>query len=157
MSRHSVELTVNGTEHVLDVRARDTLLTVLRDRLDLTGSKRGCNQGVCGACTVLADGRPVRSCLTLAASCAGRTIETVEGLMDENDLSALQRALVDGGAVQCGYCTAGMVVALSGLLREQPNPDRDAVRHAISGNLCRCSGYTKIVDAAMSLSRTNAP
>lgn len=153
----AVALTVNGAEHAVAVRAGDTLLTVLRETLQLTGSKRGCNQGVCGACTVLADGRPVRSCLTLAAACPGREIETVEGLMEGRNLSAVQAAMVEAGAVQCGYCTPGIVIALTALLRSEPAPNRDEVREALSGNLCRCSGYVKIVDAAMSLAGSAAP
>ncbi|MEX0922133.1 MAG: (2Fe-2S)-binding protein [Rhodovibrionaceae bacterium] len=147
----ALEVTVNGRPRRLEVDPGETLLSLLRERLELTGAKRGCNQGVCGACTVLLDGKPVRACLTVAASCGGAEVETAEGLLEGNRLSALQQALVAKGAVQCGYCTPGMAVALSALLRETPLPSREEVREAISGHLCRCSGYAKIVDAAVSV------
>jgi carbon-monoxide dehydrogenase small subunit len=153
-SRLPLQVTVNGKPRDIEVDPGDTLLTLLRDGLALTGAKRGCNQGICGACTVLLDGRPVRSCLTVAATCSGAEVETAEGLLEGNRLSALQQALVAQGAVQCGYCTPGMAVALTALLRETPIPTREEVREAISGHLCRCSGYSKIVDAAVSLANT---
>jgi aerobic-type carbon monoxide dehydrogenase small subunit (CoxS/CutS family) len=143
------DLTVNGEAMPVRAEAGATLLEVLRTELNLTGSKRGCNQGVCGACTVLLDGRPVRSCLTLAANVGERPVVTVEGLTPHGALSPIQQALLDSGAVQCGFCAPGMVVAMDALLRETPKPDAEAVREALSGNLCRCSGYVKIVEAAM--------
>ena len=151
---HSIEVTVNGRAREISVEPGETLLTLLRERLDLTGAKRGCNQGLCGACTVLIDGKPVRSCLTIAANCGGTEVETAEGLLEGNRLSALQQAMVERGAVQCGYCTPGMAVALTALLRANPIPSREEVREAISGHLCRCSGYAKIVDAAVSVAET---
>ena len=140
-------LTVNGTSRAVTAPGDTTLLEALRVNLTLTGTKRGCDQGVCGACTVLADGRPVRSCLMLAATCEGREITTIEGLSPGNALNELQEAFVVEGAIQCGFCTPGMLLSISAMLQEQPNASVDDIREAISGNLCRCSGYSKIVDA----------
>lgn len=146
---HPPGLRVNGRAHPLPEAPTRTLLSVLRDDLRLTGAKRGCNQGVCGACTVLVDGRPVRSCLTVTANVAGAEIVTVEGLAEGTTLAPIQQALLDTGAVQCGFCTSGMVISAHAFLGENPDPDADAVREALSGNLCRCSGYRKIVDAVL--------
>ena len=140
-------LTVNGASHAVAASGGTTLLEVLRVNLALTGTKRGCDQGVCGACTVLADGRPVRACLMLAATCEGREITTVEGLSPGYALNELQEAFVAEGAIQCGFCTPGMLLSVTALLDERPKASVDEIREAISGNLCRCSGYTKIVDA----------
>lgn len=145
----TVALRINGVEHSVAADGRRTLLEVLRDELGLTGAKRGCNQGVCGACTVLLDGRPVRACLSLAAACAGHEITTVEGLTEGNELTPVQQAFVEHGAVQCGFCTPGMVLTATALLKENPKPNVAEVRTALSGNLCRCSGYRKIVDAVV--------
>lgn len=141
-------LTVNGKARPIAAEAGSTLLELLRDQLALTGAKRGCNQGVCGACTVLIDGRPMRSCLSLAANCGGRDIVTVEGLGGAA-MERLRAAFAAVGAVQCGFCTPGMLAALQPLLAAGGKPDVDQVRAAISGNLCRCSGYRKIVDAVL--------
>ena len=148
---NSVSCIVNGEPVSVQVKATDTMLTILREELLLTGTKRGCNQGVCGACTILVNDLPMRGCLLLAASCNGRTITTVEGVAGGNGKkpSAIQSALVETGGLQCGFCTPGMVMALTAFLKENPKPTREEVRHALSGNLCRCTGYTKIVDAAM--------
>lgn len=145
MTGIDLTLDVNGRARRVAAVPDVTLLTVLRDDLRLTGAKRGCNQGVCGACTVLIDGRAMRSCLTLAADAEGRAVTTVEGLGD--DLNPVQVALAELGAVQCGFCTPGVVVAATAFLRDNPRPDIEAVREGLSGNLCRCSGYRKIVDA----------
>ena len=145
----TVSLRINGVGHTVAADGQRTLLEVLRDELGLTGAKRGCNQGVCGACTVLLDGRPVRACLSLAAACAGHEITTVEGLTEGNELTPVQQAFVEHGAVQCGFCTPGMVLTATALLKENPKPDVAEVRTALSGNLCRCSGYRKIVDAVV--------
>ena len=142
-----IALTINGAERALSVAPWTTLLDALRDQLGLTGAKLGCNQGVCGACTVLRDGRPVRGCLSLAINCTGSEITTVEGLADGDKLAAVQQAFLDAGAVQCGFCTPGMLLVVQALLRENPRPSIDEIRRGLSGNLCRCSGYRKIVDA----------
>jgi aerobic-type carbon monoxide dehydrogenase small subunit (CoxS/CutS family) len=144
---HTV-LTVNGELRNVLAPASATLLEVLRSSLGLTGSKRGCNHGVCGACTVLLDGKLARSCLTLAADVGERQVTTIEGLAGDNGFSAVQRALIDSGAIQCGFCTPGFVIALTELFAREPRPGREAIRNALSGNLCRCSGYVKIVEAA---------
>lgn len=147
--RYPIDITVNGRPRSAEVAASDTLLTVLREQFGLTGTKRGCNQGICGACTVLLDGVPVRACLSIAADCRDGEIETVEGLRQGLHLSPIQQALIEAGAIQCGYCTAGMTMSLTALLRTTPDPDVAAVRDAISGQLCRCTGYVKIVEAAL--------
>jgi carbon-monoxide dehydrogenase small subunit len=142
-----VELEINGV--AADVRAglSTTLLTVLRDELHLTAAKRGCNQGVCGACTVEIDGVPMRSCLSLAQGCVERPVRTLEGLVETPRMQALQRAFAASGAFQCGFCTPGMLVAAHALLVADPTPDDAAVRRELSGNLCRCTGYARIVAA----------
>ena len=142
-------LKVNGKALTATAATADTLLTVLRDRFLLTGAKRGCNQGVCGACTVLADGRPVRSCLSLALDCDDRRIDTIEGLAEEPIMQALQRAFIAGGAFQCGFCTPAMLVASFALLQNNPRPSDTEIRRALSGNYCRCTGYKKIVEAVL--------
>ncbi len=143
-----VTLRVNGAERpVTAVAPWTTLLTVLRDELGLTGAKRGCNQGVCGACTVTIDGEPVRSCLSLALNCAERDITTVEGLAPAGALAPVQQALAEGNAVQCGFCTPGILISAHALLRRNAPLSVDDVRAGLSGNLCRCSGYKKIVEA----------
>ena len=147
MSARSVTLSVNGEARRVEAAPWDTLLTVLRDRLALTGAKRGCNQGVCGACTVLIDGRAVRGCLSLALDCAGREITTIEGLAGNDGLAPVQQAFIETGAVQCGFCMPGMMLSAHALLAENPEPDSEEIRAALAGNLCRCSGYVKVVDA----------
>jgi len=142
-----IALKINGEERRLSVPSSRTLMAALRDDLALTGTKNACNQGVCGACTVLLDGVPVNACLTLAVNVAGREITTVEGLGEGGELSTVQQAFVDAGAIQCGYCMSGMIVSATALLAENPNPGRDEIRQALSGNLCRCSGYVRVVDA----------
>ena len=143
----SYSLSVNGADYPVAAPTAATLLDVLRVDLALTGTKRGCDQGVCGACTVLADGKPVRACLMLAASCPGREIVTVEGLGAGGALNELQEAFVAEGAIQCGFCTPGMLLSVTALLDGRPRATVAEIREAISGNLCRCSGYTKIVEA----------
>jgi carbon-monoxide dehydrogenase small subunit len=141
-------LTVNGEKRELVASGSATLLEVLRVELGLTGTKRGCNHGVCGACTVLLEGKLARSCLTLAADVGERAVTTIEGVGPEAGFSPVQRALIDSGAIQCGFCTPGVVVALTELFSRNSRPDREAIRDALAGNLCRCSGYVKIVEAA---------
>ncbi len=140
-----ITLSVNGEPREVLAPASATLLEVLRGPLELTGTKRGCNHGVCGACTVLLDGKLARACLTLAVDVGERTVTTVESF---SELSEVQRALIDSGAIQCGYCTPGFVMALTELFAREPKPDRQTIRAALAGNLCRCSGYVKIVEAA---------
>jgi len=148
-----ISLTVNDERHEAAAPASATLLEVLREALGLTGSKRGCNHGVCGACTVLLDGKPARACLTLAADVGERGVTTIEGIGEAGGFSAVQQALLDAGAIQCGFCTPGFVVALTHLFSKNSSPSRDEIRAALSGNLCRCSGYVKIVEAAEGISR----
>jgi carbon-monoxide dehydrogenase small subunit len=142
-----VRLTINGRAREVGMLPNQTLLQVLRDTLGIFDAKEGCGEGVCGACTVLLDGRPVSSCLVLAPSAAGRHVVTVRGIEREGGLHPLQEAFVEHGAVQCGFCTPGMLLTALAFLERHPDPDRDAIRAALEGNLCRCTGYTKIVDA----------
>jgi carbon-monoxide dehydrogenase small subunit len=152
----SYTLNVNGEPRDVVAPASANLLDVLRATLGLTGSKRGCNHGVCGACTVLLDGKLARSCLTLAVDVGERPVTTIEGVAGDSDFSPVQRALIDAGAIQCGFCTPGFVIALSELFAREPHPDREAIRAALAGNLCRCSGYVKIVEAAEQLAARRA-
>jgi carbon-monoxide dehydrogenase small subunit len=142
-----IALGVNGEPREADVWAGASLLSALRDQLGLPGSKNACEQGECGSCSVLLDGTLVCSCLVLAAQADGHEVVTVEGLDGDGELSAVQSAFVDAGAVQCGFCTPGLVVAAEDLLRRIPEPTDDEIREALSGNLCRCTGYEKILDA----------
>jgi aerobic carbon-monoxide dehydrogenase small subunit len=141
------ELIVNGRARSVRAQPTATLLTVLRDELMLTGAKRGCNQGICGACTVLIDSKPMRSCLSLAVNVVGQQVTTIEALAQKRELASLQNALLECGAVQCGFCMSGMIVSASALLQQNAKPTMDEARAALSGNLCRCSGYIKILQA----------
>ncbi len=148
MNSEIYTLTVNGNDYqILDGHPSESLLWVLRERLELSGSKNACEEGECGSCTVLLDGEIVCSCLVLAASAVGREIVTIEGLGSDNEISDVQQAFVDAGAVQCGFCTPGLLVAIDQLLNTNPDPDDLTVREAISGNLCRCTGYGRILEA----------
>ncbi len=148
MKTQLVEFSVNGGHHAVAVPANTTLLQLLRDHLNLTGTKPGCGSGDCGACTVLLDGRPVNSCLTLAAEARGKAVTTIEGIAPSGrELHPVQQAFVERGAVQCGYCTPGVIMSAVYLLATNPDPDENEIRHAIGGNICRCTGYTKIVEA----------
>jgi aerobic carbon-monoxide dehydrogenase small subunit len=157
-----IRLVVNGRAHELDVPAHALLLDVLRDRLDLKGAKRSCDAQVCGACTVLVDGLAVSACTYLAVEADGRAVETVEGLaaMPEagrhGQLAPIQQAFIDHGAVQCGFCTSGMLLTAKALLAEPTSPTRDEVLHYLRGSLCRCTGYRKILDAILSCARPKA-
>jgi len=142
-----VELTVNGERHEADVWAGESLLYVLRERLGLPGSKNACEQGECGSCSVLLDGKLVCACLVLAAQADGHELVTVEGLGEDGGLHPVQEAFTESGAVQCGFCTPGLIVATADLLARNPSPSDDEIREALSGNLCRCTGYAKIFDA----------
>lgn len=147
-----VSLSVNGEWHEVPVRPRLTLVEVIREAIGLTGTKASCESGTCGACTVLLDGRPVLACLTLAIECDGRHVTTVEGLADGEKLSPIQEAFLDQGAVQCGFCTSGMLMSATALLRDHAKPNRAAINKALEGNLCRCTGYNAIVDAVLQAS-----
>jgi carbon-monoxide dehydrogenase small subunit len=155
-STHSVSLSVNGVEHQLEVEPRLLLVHALRDGLGLTGTHVGCDTSNCGACTVHLDGRPVKSCTVLAVQADGASVTTIEGMGSEGDLHPLQQAFWDDHGLQCGYCTPGMIMAAAGLLAENPSPSEAEVRHALEGNLCRCTGYHNIVKAVMSAGRATA-
>jgi carbon-monoxide dehydrogenase small subunit len=142
-------ISVNGRSYSLDVRPETTLLQLLRDELGLTGTKHGCDGGECGACTVLVDGRPLNSCLVLAVSVRGREIMTIEGLASGGALHPLQQAFVEHGALQCGFCGPGLILSARAFLEQNPSPDRNEVRRALAGNLCRCTGYVGVVEAVM--------
>jgi aerobic carbon-monoxide dehydrogenase small subunit len=162
MSQHEITLTVNGETRAARVPARLTLVDFLRETLNLTGTHTGCEHGVCGACTVLLDGQPVRSCLMFAVQAAGREVVTVEGLApDAAGMSVLQDSFCEEHALQCGFCTPGMLLSAHALLQRNPAPTEADIREAIGGNLCRCTGYKQIVDAialaARRLSVANAP
>lgn len=157
MKKHLLNITVNGQDEELAIKANKTLLEVLREDLGLTGTKEGCSEGVCGACTVLVEGKPVRSCLTLALEVNGRSVTTIEGLCKEGDLDPIQEAFVSHGAVQCGFCTPGMIMASKALLSENPHPSEDDIKYALAGNFCRCTGYAKIVEAVKAAADAGMP
>jgi carbon-monoxide dehydrogenase small subunit len=148
-----IRLNVNGAVHEFEAEPLETLLAVLRDRLNLTGTKDGCGEGVCGACTVLLDGRPVSSCLLLASYAEGKTITTIEGIGSADKLHPLQKAFLDNGAFQCGYCTPGMILMAKALLDQTPNPSKDEIRDFMAGNICRCTSYVEIVRAVKQAAR----
>lgn len=147
IEKSTITLTVNGEVYELMVRPNASLLDVLRHELDLTGTKRGCDSGDCGACTVIMDGKAVDACLVLAMKADGRNIVTIEGLAKGNKLDPIQEAFVEKGAVQCGFCTPGMALATKALLDQNANPTKEEIKAGIAGNLCRCTGYTKIFEA----------
>lgn len=146
-----IELTVNGHKYELAVKDNITLLDLLREELGYTGTKRGCDIGDCGACTVLMDGVPTFSCLVLARQAAGSSIETIEGI-GRGELDELQKSFIEHGAIQCGFCTPGMLMTAKALLRKNPHPSSESIRRELSGNLCRCTGYQKIVEAVVDAS-----
>lgn len=147
MSTKAITLHINEHEYALTVEPDELLVDVLRERLGLTGTKKGCGTGDCGACTVLMDGRTVNSCLVLAVAAEGKAITTIEGLAPEGKLDPIQQAFLEHHAIQCGYCTPGMVLSTKALLDETPHPTEAEIRRGLSGNLCRCTGYQKIVEA----------
>lgn len=147
MSFQRISLTVNDLVETVDVPQNMTLLQMLRNKLSLTGTKNGCSAGECGACTVLMNGEPVNSCMVLAAECDGANIVTVEGLAKDGKLTRVQEAIMKSGGVQCGFCTPGMMISATALLNRNPNPTDAEIREAIVGNLCRCTGYFRIVEA----------
>jgi len=153
MGKHTIRVTVNGVEEQLEVPANWTLLQMLRDRLALTGTKNGCSAGECGACTVMMNGEPVNSCMVLAVEADGAQITTVEGLAHDGQLDPLQEAFIAEGGVQCGFCTPGMLISARALLNRKPNPSEEDIREALVGNLCRCTGYTRIVRAVQEAAR----
>jgi carbon-monoxide dehydrogenase small subunit len=152
-----VRVEVNGTEHTLEVEPRLLLVHALRDNLGLTGTHVGCDTSNCGACTVHLDGRAVKSCTVLAVQADGAKVTTIEGMGTEDDLHPLQEAFWNDHALQCGYCTPGMIMAAAGILADNPNPTEDEVRHGLEGNLCRCTGYHNIVKAVLDAAKTKGP
>lgn len=147
MKTYEIEISLNGERQKAEVTVRETLLEVLRDKLGATEVKNGCGKGDCGACAVIMDGMVVNSCLTLALQANGKEVITLKGIGTEGKPHPLQRSFVEHGAIQCGFCTAGQILSAKALLNQNPKPDREEIREAISGNLCRCTGYNKIVDA----------
>lgn len=154
MNKHLVRFTLNGEERELLVYPWRSLLDTVRDDLELTGAKKGCDEGDCGACTMFVDGRPVTSCLVLAVDAAGKQVTTIEGLAQGTKLNPVQEAFVEYGAVQCGFCIPGLIMAGTALLNDNPNPTPEEVRMAISGNICRCTGYAKVVEAIMAAAKS---
>ena len=147
----AIELMINGDAYEVSVAPHDTLLEVLRDKLGLRGTKRGCDLGACGACTVIIGGEAYLSCITLAVDAVGKQIVTIEGLSESGDLHPLQSAFVEKGAIQCGFCTPGMILTAKAILDEEGEPGEDEVKRKMAGNLCRCTGYKKILEAVMSV------
>jgi len=147
-----VTIDVNGDEYTKVVKANNLLVNFLRDVLDLTGTKKGCEMGDCGSCTVLLEGKPVNSCLILTVNCDGKKVRTIEGVAATEKLDILQEKFIEYGAIQCGYCTAGMVLSTKTLLTENPKPTEEDVQEAIAGNLCRCTGYVNIIKAVLAAS-----
>jgi aerobic carbon-monoxide dehydrogenase small subunit len=157
MAKFHLTLTVNGETHELLIDPRRTLLNVLRNDLNLRGVHRGCDSGECGACTVIVNGSPISSCMRLAADCDGAEVLTVEGVSSNGELHPVQRALVEHGGIQCGFCTPGMIMASIALLKDNPQPTEEEVRFNLAGNLCRCTGYKKIVEAVLSVAEAVKP
>ncbi|HSF82208.1 MAG TPA: (2Fe-2S)-binding protein [Anaerolineales bacterium] len=153
MALHRITLTVNGEPEQVDIPSNLTLLGMLREKLALTGTKNGCFAGECGACTVLMDGEPVNSCMVLAVECDGAVITTIEGLAHDGQLDPVQQALIDTGGVQCGFCTPGILIAARALLDRNPQPEEDEIREALVGNLCRCTGYVRIIEGIQEAAR----
>jgi len=147
-----VKIVVNGYEHELEIEPHWTLAEVLRNKLELTGTKISCDEGICGSCTVIMDGKPVLSCMVLAVECDGSEITTVEGLSEGEELDKIQESFVNHDAFQCGFCTSGMLMSTKALLDSNPSPSKDDIKKALSGNLCRCGAYKKIVEAVMEVS-----
>ena len=154
--KHKIHTTINGESYDLFVEANQTLVDLIRDEIGLTGTKKGCGSGDCGACTIIMDGKAVNSCLILGVEADGAEILTIEGLRRGGQLHPLQKAFIDRGAIQCGFCTPGMILVAKALLDSCPHPTEEQVRAAISGNLCRCTGYTKIIEAILSVRGQNS-
>ena len=147
VEKHQIRTTVNGQEYSLLIDLKKTLLEMLRDDLNLTGTKKGCDEGECGACSVILNGKVVNSCLVLAVEADKAEVLTIEGIHRDGDLHPIQKSFVDSGAVQCGFCTPGMILTTKALLDEMPDPSEENIKHYLEGNLCRCTGYSKIIDA----------
>ena len=154
MRKHPISFTVNGDLQELFVEPRKTLLAVIRDTIGLTGTKEGCSTGDCGACTVIVDGEPVTSCMMLGVSANGKEVTTIEGISNPGELHPVQQAFLEKGGYQCGFCTPGFIMAAKALLDDNPDIPEDEMRHALGGNICRCTGYTKIVEAVLSAAET---
>ncbi len=152
--KKQIKLKVNGVEYEVWIKPHWTLLDVLREEIGLVGTKKGCDKGECGACTVLMDGEAILSCLVLAIQCQRKEISTIEGLAEDGNLDPLQEAFVRQGAIQCGFCTPGMIMASRALLNRSPHPSEEEIKRGLSGNLCRCTGYTKIIAAVQKASTT---
>ncbi len=153
MAFHKISVTVNGRDEQVVVPSNMTLMRMLRESLALTGTKNGCSAGECGACTVLINGEPVNSCMVLAAECDGAEIVTVEGLAGDKQLDPIQDAIIEAGGVQCGFCTPGILISSHALLDRNPNPSEDEIREALVGNLCRCTGYVRIIESVKAAAR----
>jgi aerobic carbon-monoxide dehydrogenase small subunit len=156
MGFHQISINVNGEWERVEIPSHMTLLQMLREKLALTGTKNGCNAGECGACTVLLNGEPVNSCMVLAVECAGTSVVTVEGLAKDGTLDPIQQAIIDAGGVQCGFCTPGMLISCKALLDRNPAATPDEIREALVGNLCRCTGYLRIIEAVQEAQRIYA-
>lgn len=154
--RHTIHFTINGEKRAAEIKANLRLLDLIRDELDLTGTKEGCAGGECGACTVIVDGKAINSCLVLAVEAHGKEIITIEGLAEGAVLDPLQESFIQHGALQCGFCIPGMIMSAKALLKKNPHPTEMEVREAISGNLCRCTGYQKIVEAILAVTEKKA-
>ncbi len=155
--KQAIELKINGETHNLLVTPNITLLEAIRDQVGLWGTKAGCEMGTCGACTVLLEEKPILSCITLAVECSGKEITTIEGLSDGVVLSNMQEAFVRAGAVQCGFCTPGIILSGTALLKKNPRPKVDEIKKALEGNLCRCTGYNSIIDAVLDAATSSSP
>ena len=142
-----ITLNINGDDYDLAIKPTDFLVDIVRDTVGLRGTKKGCNIGDCGACTVLVDGKPILSCLTLAMSVVGKKVKTNEGVANGPELDTVQKAFIDKGAIQCGFCTPGMILSTTALLERNPSPTEEEIKHGLAGNICRCTGYVKIIDA----------
>lgn len=155
MTRHEIEITVNGRKRKLNVKPNDLLLNVIRDQMILTGTKYGCGIGECAACTVLMEGKPVLACMILAVAAHGKNITTIEGLAEGDKLAPIQQAFIDHSAIQCGFCTPGMVLTSQALLNENPDPSEEEIKDYLRGNFCRCTGYKSIIKAVQSCAKKN--
>jgi carbon-monoxide dehydrogenase small subunit len=156
VAKQVISITVNGEPYEVFIDSRTTLLQLVREHLGLTGTKEGCSEGECGACSVVLNGRLVDSCLIFAVEAKGGEVQTIEGLASNGELHPVQKAFIECGGVQCGFCTPGMIMASKTLLEKNPHPNEDEIRHALGGNLCRCTGYAKIIDAVQSAARVMA-